>query len=199
MEGFQPPVPPPPLPPAVLPYATPLAAGPSDLILREGSVLIVPREVSLPDLCVKCNAPAAGWRLRKTLSWHSPWVALLILVNLIVYLVVALVLQKRAKVEMGLCPVHRAKRRNAILIVWLLVMAGFGMIVGAIMWGTEARYGDYRPLWLGLAGGLVLIFDLVYGTLFARTLTPKRIDDRFAWLKGCGEDFLANFPPAYRP
>src|SRR3712207_3999182 len=78
-------------PAAVLPYATPMAYQPTVTAWREGPVLIVPTLVSLPDACVKCSAPAGGWRLRKTLAWHNPLLALMIIFpGLLIYAIVAL-------------------------------------------------------------------------------------------------------------
>jgi hypothetical protein len=54
----------------VLPYATPFSHQVGGA-WREGSQLVVTKEVALPPLCVKCNAPAEGPPWTKTLYWHN--------------------------------------------------------------------------------------------------------------------------------
>src|SRR3954447_25069962 len=48
-------------------------------VWREGDVLVMARGAVLPDLCVKCAAPAGGYRLRRNLSWH-PWPIYLLII-----------------------------------------------------------------------------------------------------------------------
>src|ERR1035438_1465832 len=64
---------------------------------RQGKILVVPSGSHLPELCVKCGAPASGKPLTKTFSWHSAGYYFLIFIGLIVYVIVALVVQKKGK------------------------------------------------------------------------------------------------------
>lgn len=70
------------------PYAPPVAdvdagfrhAGPTEGVWRNGNLLIMRRNASLPERCVKCNRPATHSRLQK-LSWHPAGWYLLILIS----------------------------------------------------------------------------------------------------------------------
>lgn len=94
---------------------------------RSGKKLVVPKGMTLPDRCVKCNAPTEGPGLVRNLLWHPAWIYLLLFFNLLVYLVVAMVVGKRAKVTIGLCNPHRRKRRNAIIAFWSIFAGSLGL------------------------------------------------------------------------
>ena len=41
-------------------------------VWRDQSTLVMTKDATLPDYCVKCDAPANGFRLKRNLSWHEP-------------------------------------------------------------------------------------------------------------------------------
>jgi prepilin signal peptidase PulO-like enzyme (type II secretory pathway) len=117
--------------------------------------------------------------------WHQPWIYLLILLNVLIYLVVALIVRKRASIAPGLCPRHRKRTWIGITTGWIGVFLGiFLMILSA---GTD------QCLW-GVLGALVFLGALVAGILLSRVVLAKRIDKDFVRLKGCGQAFLDSFP-----
>ena len=61
------------------------------------------------------NAPAEGYTKKFNLSWHHPALYLIVLAGVLIYVIVALIVRKTARVNIPLCPAHRAKRRNIIL------------------------------------------------------------------------------------
>jgi hypothetical protein len=173
------------------PYAPPKAAvsarayGPTGQLWRSGKLLKMEVNATLPGRCVKCNAPAVEPIKRRTYSWHSPgWYALIVL-GLLAYVIVALVVRKKAQVSPGLCPAHHGARNRNILIAWLAFFAG----VGVIFWGMDSK-NDYYGY---LAGGLML-FGLVIGVGFTKIITPTHMDNRVLTFSGCGEAFLRELP-----
>ena len=74
------------------PYAPPqaeivdrnLILGEKGDLWRDGKLLLIRKGAELPDRCLKCNEPAEGYRLKRTLSWHPPGWYLLVLLNLII-------------------------------------------------------------------------------------------------------------------
>ena len=164
---------------------TPVLGGKSDL-WRDGNLLVILKGTDLPDRCLKCNAPAEGYRLKRTLSWHRPWWYLMILVNLFVYIIVAMCVRWTAKIKAPFCPRHRARRRNAILIGWLGALTGLGLIV----------FGASYPGYAGAAaiGGLIFLLSLLLGVIFSQYLVPKRIDANYIWLRKISPEFLADLP-----
>ena len=168
-------MPPPPGPPPHLTSGT----------WREGSTLVMSKESSLPDYCVKCDAPANGFRLKRNLSWHHPALFLLILLAWLLYLILAMVLRKRATVYLGLCREHYEKRRTFLIAGFVTLAVSVAFIFGAIAW-------DYPAFaLLGLVG---ILASAIWLAFVARVVNVKKIDDQFVWLNGINENYLSRFP-----
>jgi len=172
------------------PYAPPVSS-PHDLatpdasveIVRDGEVLIARDGTAFPDRCVRCNEPTDGFRFWKTFSWHLPaWYALALL-SIFIYVVVALVVRKKASFELALCPRHRSRRQWGFAI-------GFGLPIVAFMM-MMATEENLLAFWAFL---LALLVGAVVGIVGTRVLTCKKIDDGYAYLKGAHPQFLASFP-----
>jgi hypothetical protein len=144
------------------------------------------REATLPDRCVKCNAPAHGYRLSRKLQWHPPGYYAVILLNVIIYAIVANAVSKRAKIEVGLCADHRRMRFRDLLIAWGLFAAASCSFVTASLALPTASI---------TVGALCLIASMVYGFTKGRVVSPKRIDDDHAWLRGVCTQYLDTLPP----
>jgi len=122
------------------------------------------KEAPLPDRCVKCNAPANGVRLRRSLSWHHPVLYVLIFVGVLIYVILAAVLSKRAMIYVGLCAEHFQRRRKRIAIGWILLASG-------LLFAPVAFANDY-PL-MGVLGLTVFLFGLIWLIVVSRVVTPK--------------------------
>jgi Zn-finger in Ran binding protein and others len=101
-------------------------------IWREGSTLVMSKDASLPDHCVKCDAPANGYRLKRNLTWHHPALYLLLLMAWLIYLIVSMIVRKRATVYLGLCRAHYEKRRNFLIGGFVALAVSFVVIFLAI-------------------------------------------------------------------
>ncbi len=159
-------------------------------VWRESNKLVMGKDATLPDRCVKCDAPAHGIRLRRRLSWHHPALYLLIFVTLLLYIVVALIVRQTANIEIGLCEEHQAKRRRNIAITWFLIVVGLlGGIFAMVM-------EDATPAVIGL---LLFLAGVIYGIITIRVVAPAKIDKRFVWLRGINKDYLNSLPawPGY--
>jgi hypothetical protein len=162
----------------------PSTLSPNSGVWRSGSNLVLSFDAVLPLRCVKCNAFTTG-RLTRKYSWHHPALYLILLVALLVYLIVAAILRKRATIEVGLCEDHQAKRKYAILTTVLLVLLGLGGFALAI------AIEDGTPAFIGF---LLLVTSLIFGLFATRVGYPTKIDERFVWLKGFSKDYLETFP-----
>jgi hypothetical protein len=174
----------------VNPYAAPRAAlggfthQGSEGLFRDGKTLVASHGAHFPDRCVKCNAPSDGYRLKRKLTWHpAAWYAV-ILVNLLVYAVVAMVVRKTSELHVGLCDTHRRRRRWFIGLGLGLPLLGFT--------GCSMAIEDPSGIWIGILGFVVGMVLLVLGT---NVLTAERIDERFARIRGASPAFLASLPP----
>ncbi len=100
-----------------------------ETVWRNQKLLVMVPDAALPPRCVKCNGPAEEPTKVRKIYWHHPLLYLLILINLIVYAVVAAIVRKRALVAPGLCAEHKKRRQIGLLIGWGGVVAGMMLMV----------------------------------------------------------------------
>jgi hypothetical protein len=164
-------------------------------VWRRGNLLVMHKQAVLPDRCVKTNAPAQGSRLKRTLRWHAMWVYLTILMHPLIYIIVALMLQKRAVIYIGLSQPRLNRLRRTTVIAWVLAAGSIGMMVlGAVL----ADMDDFRrnspaPV-LVFLGTAFLVICAIYGLIGTRTVSAKWITKDYIWLKGVHPDYLAELP-----
>lgn len=157
-------------------------------IWRSGKQLWMSKQAVLPDQCVKCNAPAHGGHLVRNLSWHHPLLYLLIVIcNPLLYVLVAVLVSKRAKIRVGVCEKHLQKRRTHIQINWGLFLASVGCLAGGFL---LANWG------LGLAGAIVMLGSMVYAAVISSMIvSAAKIDAQQVRLRGVCAEYLAELPP----
>jgi len=177
----------------VIPYATPALyqqqAMASQGVWQDGKLLLCVREIVLPNhCCVKCDQPADGKPLRKRFSWHHPALALLILVAILIYVIVALIVRKNATVVIPLCRRHRARRDRSIWIALALLFGGIAAIVASI----ALEIG-----WIAGLGCLSMLASAIVAIAGTQTISPKKIDDHYAWFKGASRAYLSALPQIY--
>ena len=152
---------------------------------RDGTTLVLARTAVLPRRCVKCGK-ATSLSLRRQLYWHHPAIALLIFAGVLTYVIVALIVRKRFDLDVPICEQHRFRRQ-------LLMGLGFATLVPAIGAGV---FGVLRQSGLAFAiAGLCLLLGLVLSAVAGGSLiSPRKIDDSFAWLRGVHRDLLTGLP-----
>jgi hypothetical protein len=157
----------------------------SGSLWRTNKKVVARTETIFPDRCIKCNAPANGFRLKRVLYWQHPAYLLLLFCNLLILLIVVLIVRKKAVVHIGLCERHRARRKQGIIIGLSGLIGGIVLIIGAIV----------SQSWLmGIAGAVALLGGSIYGVILARTISPTKIDKEYVWATGCHRDFLEGLP-----
>ena len=167
-----------------------------------GNLLIVRDGATLPDRCVKCNAPAADGRMTKSFLYDEPDnsnAAMGLLPVVGIFFKFAWLFGKiqrgvqRVTLTFCLCNKHRTMRTVTMLVCVLGVLLGIGLFVR----GVKAESGPV--MFTGVA--------LLFVGLMAATLLPilriETITRYGAELKGAGKPFLASMPKAgdipYRP
>jgi hypothetical protein len=179
---------PPQLPPAALDDANPYARA-GTAAHAERNLIIAPPVVDLPHRCIFCNEPDAK-RLTMKYSWHHPALYLLILAGILIYAIVALIIQKKATVRMSLCALHAARRQRKMLIFWLVPLIMIGVIIAGPVLENARMIGKDMSIPFILFGILGLIIALVVAGMSGRLLKPKFIDERMLKLAGAGRPFL---------
>lgn len=146
-----------------------------------GSILFVARDSDLPQRCIKCNGAVTAPPKLKTFYWHASGWYLLILLNLLIYALVAFFVRKKVRVSPALCEAHRTRRRN-------LVAGSLALFIVLFMGGVVSA-GNETAL-ISLASFLGSLVCLIVAVISARRIYPIEIHDRGARFKGCGKAFL---------
>jgi hypothetical protein len=161
--------------------------GSAPVAYREGDILVIPSGATLPPNCVKCNAPVAGGYLRKTFRWHSLWLYVLIFFGVFLYFIIALIVQKKSKLEIPFCQKHRSWRTRMYLAGSFLLIGWIPVLL--VMNGFDIDGAKVALICIAMAfSGLVIL-----GTV-GMSLAPVYIDEMRTELKGAGEEFLDSLP-----
>ncbi len=156
---------------------------------RDGKELVVRPGCTLPGRCIKCNEPATEPMQHARFYWHHPALYLVALVNLLIYLVIALFVRRRTPVTLGLCERHRARQRMSIVASVAGSLAGLGLVAFGI---TREAPGA------SVAGVVLLLASVACGIVGSRVLVVTRIGENYTRFKGCSAEFLATLPAFYR-
>ncbi len=154
----------------------------------------------LPDVCMCCGEEATT-TTTKNMSWCPPWVGVLVLVAVPVYLVVMLIMTKRAKVQVPLCEDHKGHWFNRHLIVWgsFALVALLGLAIFIMMMALPREHTD-RIGPFACIGGLVLFIAWLVVLIVCQStaIRPKEITDDDITLQGVSEAFVDAVEDAYR-
>lgn len=150
---------------------------------REGKNVFVPTGSDLPRRCIYCNEAVAPVAKKKKVYWHSPWLYLLLMVNVIVYAVVGLIARKSFELSVGLCVPHATTRRRRIG-GWV------ALCVGAVLLSLWMLSQDLDVA--GVLGFTVGFIGLIGALIAARTVYARKITAEGVKLGGCKEPFLAS-------
>lgn len=167
----------------------PVAAGMSNA-RSDGKRILLPRQNPvLPRRCIKTNQPVTeADTKRKKLYWCPPWIAILLLLNLLIFLIVYLVVRKPFVIDIPLSAAGRKIVRKHALIAWGLFVAGVACFIVAI--ANNALVALILP---GLA---LALSALIYGVAKGTTLRIVKFTTHEASLKGACPEFLASLPKA---
>jgi len=169
---------------SVNPYTPPkaaLEARPAGQYWRDGKIVVTRNGGALPARCVRCNEPASTL-LKRKLYWHHPGWYLLILINIILYAIVALIVRKRADVSYGVCGSHLRRRHTFLAIGW------GGFVLGLLM--AFAGGG------MTAIGVVVSLLSVIVGFSGARLAYAARITKEEVRLSGCSPAFVESLPSA---
>jgi hypothetical protein len=146
----------------------------------------------LPDLCMKCGAPAMVYKA-KTFSWHPSWVYVLLFVGLLPFVIVALIMTWRRTVRVPLCDAHRNHWLGRSLVIFGLFFGllalGFAAFLLSVQEGPRGGRQDFTG-WVCLGWLVGLIAWLVVTAVLSQTaIRATEITDRSITLAGVSRAF----------
>jgi Na+/melibiose symporter-like transporter len=157
------------------PYQTPQEWTPPPAFTQVsvlGSCLLVPRDYTFPPICLKTGETEELTKpITRKLTWYHPAWAFLLLINLIVFIIVVLCVQKTGKVTFYLTDNQRRQHRRRLLITWLVFLACVPMIFLAV------RFEDYAAYAI-IAAVVAVLTSLIMAATWARLIAPRRIDQQ---------------------
>ncbi len=164
-----------------------------DGLWRDGEVLVMHKESPLPPICVKSGQPATDW-LQRDLIWHPRWITWTIFAAFPVYIVLALLLTRKASIMVGLSRQWVIRRRIRMLVTAGIIAGGMALAVGGFLLADHGMGYEIAILLVptGVLGGL--IGGTAYGQYACRLVWPQRMSNQFIWLKGVHPDFLKLLP-----
>ena len=145
--------------------------------------MIARKNAVFPPRCIKCNVPVEGEPKKRSFAWHHPGFIALLLINIVVYAIVALCVQKKGTIYYYACRRHRRQRTLGFLTGWFGGIGGFVTIIA----GAVNSSG-----WIALAGAVIFIAGII-GGFMSRHFYPKKINDYFLCFRGGGPEFAASF------
>lgn len=169
----------------VNPYAPSAVAAPysgaSELgvgVWRDGNLLVMHRDATLPAICLKTGAPASHWLVQK-IGWQDSWFAI-----------------TSHQYELRL-PLSARRYWLATRLRWWLLGLGAVAILLLVVVGMQLdRLPDGispRQSIFGVASLAVTLFVVAYNV--GTAVTPRRFRGDYIWLSGADSRFLAQLPP----
>ena len=161
---------------------------------REGQLLVMDRNVRLPNICVKSGQPAERF-LARNLSWQPPWLrAMAVVFGWLIYAILAASYGKKATIHIALSEQWFQKRTMFLLIGWIGGLTAAAIGIGGAALGASMK-ADALVAGSIIVGSVAFIACSLTGSFGARMVWADLITDRHIWVGGVGEPFLQQLPP----
>lgn len=157
---------------------------------RAGDALVMHRQAILPPICVKSGVETKE-RVRERVAWFPDWGWLSAPVGFLPVILGASLLQKTARIEYGLSPEWKRRRRKRLRLASGMLLVSACLVLDGVRAEPNTDFGAI----LVLLGMLLFTACALYGMIATRMVYASRIDKRFIWLKGVCPEMLAQLPP----
>ncbi len=167
---------------SVNPYAPPTAEGQPRFsatldFYREGDDLVVRKESSLPDICLRTGEPTGGRMRTKKLSWIPPWTIVVFVLIRIIGIICMLVARKTAHLSFALSEQAEAKRKQALMIGFGVAGVGMLLMVVGIALENDAGVGA------ALLGGIAMFVGIILAAVLHRPYQLRKMAGDYIYLR----------------
>lgn len=150
----------------------------------------------LPELCMRCGAPAEAHR-EKTFSWYPQWVIVLLLAGLLPFVIVALVLTKKKRVRVPFCRAHAHhwSGRTAVTLLSFLGLVGLaiGGVVLANVAGGPNGFDEYGGFVCAGSAVALVVWLIAVAVLQQTAIRPTEITDNSITLTNVSREFVGAY------
>src|SRR5262249_33178938 len=162
-------------------------------IVRQGNTLVIPANhsggvVVLPRVCVRCGAAANGRPVTKNFGWHHPGLYVL-LISPLIYVIVAVIVQKRMRIRVPLCAQHAQRRNMFVTLAWVLPLIGIADAFVLPRFNVDGGI-------VALICVALILTGLIMWAVVSNPVTPRFIDATRGEFTGFCETYLQQFPVA---
>ena len=181
------------------PYQPPTTSEPTSLGNKDGDFrfdgehLWVRDGARLPLRCIYTNQSYQEnpdlKEISKRIAWSNPLFALLLLLNVLVYLIVALCVQKKGQIHFLADKAVLKKKKLHVTLGFLALLASVAALIfgGIYSSNNDDTLLGLVSLLIGLAG---MIASIIYMSRSGNTLRASKHQDGWFRLAGCGKPFL---------
>jgi hypothetical protein len=151
----------------------------------------------LPAVCMACGAPATTVTAKR-LVWWPRWTYLLLLIHPMVWVIVAMIVARRAPVRAPFCGRHKSHWFHRSLLMWgvgavTIVATSVLFVFSATLEFQDGRR-NFSPLTSALCvvggAGLLIVWLVIIIVVHTATIRPKVITKSEMVLKGVAEAFV---------
>lgn len=146
-------------------------------------------EGDLPEVCMRCGAPATERKRRRFVS-HPFWIYVLLPFGYIPYVIVAAILTEKVRCYTLFCPRHKNQWRRRTLIIWgafvalLVLLAGSFALVGSLSGQFSKSTQDFLLGSLCIASPVLFLCWLISIPIMQETaIHPADVTERRLTLK----------------
>lgn len=172
-------------PGSVNPYAPPTtptghhqgSGTPSLDYYREGQDLVIRKEATLPEICIRTGQPTSGRMRTKKLSWVPPWTIVVFILIRLVGLICMLVARKTANVTFSLSEEAEAKRKQGLMIGLAVFGVGLLMSISGVVMDTGAG------AMAALVGFLAVFVGIILAAVLHRPFQMRKMAGDYVYLR----------------
>lgn len=146
----------------------------------DGQNVSIQKDAPLPAVCVKCGGGPANQRRNHQFVWTPPWVFIIFFVSPIIGAVVAMVVQKKGRLQLPLCDLDLARwKQGTLMIVGGILLLLFGLIGGIAIAANDVPE-------LGIPLVIVSFVGFIVALVVAnkRFLRAAKVDERMITVRG---------------
>jgi len=144
----------------------------------EGDALVVQKEAPLPACCMKCASPVVTQRRNQRFVFTPPWVFVFFFISPLIGAIIALIVQKKGRLDVPLCEQCSSRWKQGLVMLWLSV----GWLVLGLILGAVAMANDLPEAGVPLLISSFVVLIVVAVVNRNRYLRAKKIDEQFITL-----------------